>query len=140
MSMASSPNFGKENSTPKPRRRISHLTADTLEAAVNAYNPHNYLPLDHPVSVSALVNSDTPELQYLRKRVFEDMSADEKFVCRLSFSNGDPNPKYCNTDGIFIKGNLRLDLERTHKWTGIRIDKTFQLLRARDADINSLVH
>lgn len=103
---------------------------ESVQRALNAYNPNNYLDLDHPASIAALVDRRTPESIYMKKAAMMDLSEDARWV--INFLIQSPDAIWCkflSNTGRFIRENLHRRLYTEYKWSWTRIWRVMKELR-----------
>lgn len=109
---------------------IEPVSPYTLQCAMNAYHPENYLDLDHPASIAGLVDQMTPEMALMKKSAMMSLSEDALWVIRVIIGSSDSTwHRFTNDTGRFLKEKLNRYLHDEHKWTWTRIWRVMSEIR-----------
>jgi len=92
---------------------------EDLLAALVAYNPNNYVPIDDIV----IPHFDAPEKAYYRKELVESLTADAKFLMRLILNTPDDLITTLFKDNGDVRRTVLTDILKFRGWRPKQIEK-----------------
>jgi hypothetical protein len=99
------------------------MNLSTVLAAYNASQETNYLDLDHPASIAALVDYETPESAFIRKRTEEELSTDARYVLSHLYHITDI---LANSQGKITRDTLQRYLRGQWMWSAKRTERAMK--------------
>ena len=92
---------------------------EDLLAALIAYNPNNYIPVDKVI----LPHFEVPEKAYYRKELVEALTSDAKFLIRLILNTPDDLLSTLFKDNGDVRRTVLTDILKFRGWRPKKIEK-----------------
>jgi hypothetical protein len=102
---------------------------EDLLAALIAYNPNNYVPIDKVV----LPHFELPEKAYYRKELVESLTKDAKFLIRLILNTPDELLSTLFQDNGDVRKTVVVDILKFRGWRPKKIKEV-------ESEIKTFIH